>query len=248
MIEKNLKNWTAQFTHLFESELFTYIIRFWDIKIANMKIEIWSDIMCPFCYIGKRHLEKALEQFESSTPIEIEWKSYQLDPSIPMHFDEPVNIYEYLADRKGISVEKSREMHQQVAEMAEKVGLNYQFDRLVVANSMKAHQLIQLAKEQKKDNEIEEKLFEAYFVEGKNLASETELVTIGESVGLEKEAILAALENDEFAYRVRQDTQEGVSLGLKGVPFFVFNRRYGIPGAQPLQVFIDTLRQAAEHD
>ncbi|MHA8060065.1 DsbA family oxidoreductase [Aquirufa beregesia] len=213
-----------------------------------MKIEIWSDIMCPFCYIGKRYLEKALEQFESSTPIEIEWKSYQLDPSIPMHFDEPVNVYEYLADRKGISVEKSKEIHQQVADMAEKVGLNYQFDRMVVANSLKAHQLIQLAKEQKKDNEIEEKLFEAYFVAGKNLSSESDLVAIGESVGLEKGAILAALENDELAYRVRQDTQEGISLGLKGVPFFVFNRRYGIPGAQPLQVFIDTLRQAAEHD
>lgn len=204
--------------------------------------------MCPFCYIGKRHLEKALAQFESKTPIEIEWKSYQLDPSIPHHFDKPVNVYEYLADRKGISIEKAMEIHEQVATMAEHVGLHYNFDQMKVANSLKAHQLIQLAKEQKKDNEIEEKLFEAYFINGIDLANESSLVQIGESVGLEKEAILAALHNDEFAYRVRQDTQEGVNLGLKGVPFFVFNRRYGIPGAQPLEVFIQTLHQAAEHD
>ncbi|MEK6546859.1 MAG: DsbA family oxidoreductase [Bacteroidota bacterium] len=208
-----------------------------------MKIEIWSDIMCPFCYIGKRHLEKALESFSGREAVEIEWKSYQLDPTIPMTFEEPMGVYAYLADRKGWSMEQSEQMHEHVVEMAASVGLEYNFDRAVVANSMFAHRVIQFAKEKGLGDAIEEIFFSAYFTEGRDLASVEELVSLGEQVGLEAQDVRVAIASEEMAYRVSQDIQEGVNLGVRGVPFFVFDRKYGISGAEPIQVFIDTLNQ-----
>ncbi len=208
-----------------------------------MKIEIWSDIMCPFCYIGKRHLEKALESFSGREEVEIEWKSYQLDPTIPMTFEEPMGVYAYLADRKGWSMEQSEQMHEHVVEMAASVGLEYNFDRAVVANSMFAHRVIQFAKEKGLGDAIEEIFFSAYFTEGRDLASVEELVSLGEQVGLEAQDVRVAIASEEMAYRVSQDIQEGVNLGVRGVPFFVFDRKYGISGAEPIQVFIDTLNQ-----
>ena len=211
-----------------------------------MKIEIWSDIMCPFCYIGKRHLEKALETFSARDQVEIEWKSYQLDPAIPMSFEEPVGVYEYLADRKGWSLEQSEQMHNHVVEMAATVGLEYNFDRAVVANTLYAHRVIQLAKQKGLDDLIEELFFRAYFTDGKDLASEDTLVALGEEAGLEASEIRAAIASEELAYQVSQDIQEGVNLGVRGVPFFVFDRKYGISGAEPIQVFIDTLNQTIQ--
>lgn len=211
-----------------------------------MKIEIWSDIMCPFCYIGKRHLEKALETFSARDQVEIEWKSYQLDPTIPMSFEEPVGVYEYLADRKGWSLEQSEQMHDRVVEMAATVGLEYNFDRAVVANSLYAHRVIQLAKQKGLDDVIEELFFRAYFTDGKDLASEDTLVALGQEAGLEASEIRAAIASEELAYRVSQDIQEGVNLGVRGVPFFVFDRKYGISGAEPIHVFIDTLNQTIQ--
>jgi protein disulfide-isomerase len=212
-----------------------------------MKIEIWSDIMCPFCYIGKRHLEQALATFEGRDAVEITWKSFQLDPEIPMQFDAPVGVYAYLAERKGWSMEQSIQMHDRVVDMAEAVGLNYQFDQAVVANSMYAHRVIQLAKDKGLDNEIEEVFFKAYFTEGRDLASEDTLVELGGKVGLPADEIRAAIASEEMAYRVSQDIQEGVNLGVRGVPFFVFDRKFGISGAEPVQVFLDTLNQTL-HD
>ena len=199
--------------------------------------------MCPFCYIGKRHLEKALESFPGRDSVEITWKSYQLDPTIPMSFEEPVGVYEYLADRKGWSFEQSVQMHERVVEMAASVGLEYNFDKAVVANSLYAHRVIQLAKEKGLDDAIEEIFFRAYFTEGRDLASVAELVALGEEAGLAEADIRAAIASEEYAYRVSQDIQEGVNLGVRGVPFFVFDRKYGISGAEPIQVFIDTLNQ-----
>ena len=199
--------------------------------------------MCPFCYIGKRHLEKALESFSGRDEVEITWKSYQLDPSIPMQFEEPIGVYEYLAERKGWSMDQSEQMHQRVVEMAASVGLEYNFDRAVVANSLYAHRVIQLAKEKGLDDVIEEIFFRAYFTDGKDLSSVETLIELGEEAGLEATEIRAAIDSEELAYRVSQDIQEGVKLGFRGVPFFVFDRKYGISGAEPIQVFIDTLNQ-----
>lgn len=202
--------------------------------------------MCPFCYIGKRHLEEALLAFEGRDAVEITWKSYQLDPDIPLKFDAPVGVYEYLAERKGWSMEHSVLMHDRVVAMASAVGLDFQFDKAVVANSLYAHRVIQLAKDKGLDNEIEEVFFRAYFMEGRDLASVEELVLLGESVGLLAADVRAAIVSENLAYRVSQDIQEGVNLGVRGVPFFVFDRKFGISGAEPVQVFIDTLNQTLQ--
>ena len=211
----------------------------------KVKVEIWSDIMCPFCYIGKRKFEAALAQFEHGDAIEIEWKSYQLDPSIPEDLDYEGNVYQYLADAKGMSYDQSSQMHENVVTMAKEVGLDYNFDIAKVANSFKAHRLIQLAKKQGLGDDMEELMFKSYFTKGKNLGKTEVLIGIGKEVGLSEEQVLEALNNDEYAYQVKQDIQEGAQLGLRGVPFFVFNRKYGISGAQSVEAFLQTLEKSA---
>jgi protein disulfide-isomerase len=208
-----------------------------------MKIEIWSDIMCPFCYIGKRHFELALKELDFEDELEIEWKSFQLDPSIPK-MENPVNAYQYLADAKGISVEESKTMHDNVVASAKRVGLSYNFDKAIVANSFDAHRLIQFAKTVDKGDLAEEALFQAYFTDGIDMADLDSLKSIGLKIGLTESELNRALHSDEYSYDVSQDIQEAQNLGLRGVPFFVIDRKYGISGAQPVEIFVETLKKA----
>jgi len=209
-----------------------------------MIIEIWSDIMCPFCYIGKRNVESALSQFEEKDNIEIVWKSFQLDPSIPQSFDEKVNVYQYLADRKGMSYEQSERMHESVVRTAKEAGLTYNFDTAIVANSFKAHRLIQLAKEKGIGDQAEERLFRAYFTEGRDFGDPEELVKLGNDIGLTEPEVIEALTNDIYANKVRQDIYEAQTIGIRAVPSFIFNRRYAVTGAQPPHVFLQTLERS----
>lgn len=211
---------------------------------APIKVEIWSDVMCPFCYIGKRNFENALALFPDKERVEVEWKSFQLDPSIPHDLDYKGDIYQYLADKKGWSYEQSVQMHQQVVDMAKSVGLDYNFEKARPANSLKAHLLIQLAKKFGLGDELEEALFKAYFTEGRDFGSTEELIAIGQSVGIEKESIEEALKSESLVDKVTHDIQEGQQLGLTGVPFFVVNRKYGITGAQPPAAFQQVLEEA----
>lgn len=207
-----------------------------------MQVEIWSDIMCPFCYIGKRKFEAALEKFPKKDEVKIIWKSYQLDPSIKSQPDK--DIYTYLAEAKGQSREWSVKMHENVVNMAKSVGLEYNFDKAVVANSFDAHRVIQLAKKYDLGDAIEEKLFRAYFTEGKNFADHETLTQLGEEVGLDREEILEVLSGDTLADNVQSDIEEGMRLGLRGVPFFVFNRKIGVSGAQDSEIFLQALQEA----
>ncbi|MCO6462327.1 MAG: DsbA family oxidoreductase [Saprospiraceae bacterium] len=209
-----------------------------------MKVEIWSDIMCPFCYIGKRHFEEALNRFDAKDRIEIEWKSYQLDPEIPEEISKRKTVYQYLSERKGISPEQSEQLHQHVIKMARQVGLEYRFDLAVVANSLKAHRIIQRAKELGLGDRAEEVFFKAYFTQGRDLNDAETLEDLGILIGLNKSQIDEALTDDVYAYKVYQDIQEGSRIGVRGVPFFVFDRKYGISGAQPIEVFIETLEKS----
>ena len=213
-------------------------------KNKKMKVEIWSDIMCPFCYIGKRHYEEAMQQFADANNIELEWKSFQLDPSIPKPYTEGKSMYQYLAERKGFSLEQSKQMHANVVQMAAKAGLKYDFDRAVVANSWDAHRVIQLAKKQGLGDAIEERFFKAYFTEGKDMADRATLVQLGKEVGLDEARVEAVLESDEFANEVRADIQRAQTIGVSGVPFFVFNDKYAVSGAQPSGVFLETLQKS----
>lgn len=210
----------------------------------KMKVEVWSDIMCPFCYIGKRHYEAALKQFADSNRIEIEWKSFQLDPSIPKNPENKNNVYKYLADRKGMSEAQSRKMHEQVVAMAKQAGLNYNFDKAVVANSFDAHRMIQLAKTKGLGDAAEERLFRAYFMEGMDFGDAATLVKIGQEIGLQAADIEAALVSEEYAKKVNADVAEAAQLGIQGVPFFVFNRKYAVSGAQPIEAFLQTLQKS----
>jgi protein disulfide-isomerase len=209
--------------------------------ISKLKVEVWSDIMCPFCYIGKRNYEMALAQFENADQVEIIWKSFQLDPSLPETTSE--NVYEYLANRKGLGLEQVKQLHENVTNTARTVGLEYNFDKTQISNSFKAHQLIQLAKSKNLGDEAEEVLFYAYFTEGKNLSNTSILVELGQKIGLNSSEIISALEDKRFEKNVIKDIEEAQQIGVKGVPFFVFDRKYAISGAQPIDTFLNTLVQ-----
>lgn len=207
-----------------------------------MIIEVWSDIMCPFCYIGKRNYEAAIKQFAHKDDVEIVWKSFQLDPSIEQDAENPTNVYQYLAERKQMRYEQSVKMHEGVVEMAKAAGLEYNFDKAVVANSFDAHRVIQMAKTKGLGDAAEERFFYAYFTEGKDYGKESTLIELGKEIGLTETDVKEALTDDVFAYAVDQDIREAQTLGVNGVPFFVFNRRYAVSGAQPPQAFLQTLQ------
>lgn len=209
-----------------------------------MKVEVWSDIMCPFCYIGKRNYEAALQQLPGHENIEIVWKSFQLDPTIPEDMEQPVNVYQYLAQRKGFSYEQSVQMHKGVVQTAKNAGLDYNFDKAVVANSFKAHRLIQLAKTKGLGDAAEERLFSAYFTEGKDFGNPEVLAQLGKDIGLSEAEVHDALTNNDYASKVNADVQEAQQLGIQGVPFFVFDRKYAISGAQPPDTFLQALQRS----
>ena len=211
---------------------------------SKMKVEVWSDIMCPFCYIGKRNYESALKSFEGRDQIEIEWRSFQLDHTIPIHSPVKENVYQYLADKKGISYEQSAKMHERVIQTAKNAGLDYRFDKAIVANSFDAHRMIQLAKTKGLGDAAEERLFHAYFTEGKDFGDHETLISIGKEIGLAEEEIKDALVSDAYAEKVERDIQEANDMGVQGVPFFVFDRKYAVSGAQPPEYFLQALKQS----
>jgi len=207
-----------------------------------MKIEIWSDIMCPFCYIGKRNFESALEQFTHKNQIEVVWKSFQLDPNMPETSNESQE--DYLVKRKGMNRQQVSSMLANVTQTAKNAGLDFHFEKAITANSFKAHRLIQLAKENNKGNQAEEVLFKAFFSEGKNITDNNTLIQLGKEIGLDEDQINAAFTDDKYAYLAKQDIQEAAQIGVSGVPFFVIDRKYAISGAQPVEAFLEALEKS----
>ncbi|WP_343691000.1 DsbA family oxidoreductase [Chitinophaga sp.] len=209
-----------------------------------MKVEIWSDIMCPFCYIGKRNFEQAISKFADKDQIEVEWKSFLLDPSIPENPDQQGDIYKYVADRKGLSYEHSRRMHDDVTQMAKDAGLAYNFDKVLITNSLKSHKLIQFAKTKGLGDAAEERLFLAYFTQGKNLNDTAVLTELGIEIGLTAAEVNEAMTNPGYAQQVTVEVNEAQALGIRGVPFFVIDRKYGVSGAQKPDVMLGAIEQA----
>ena len=207
-----------------------------------MKVEIWSDVMCPFCYLGKHKFENALSQFADKEHIEVEWKSFQLNPELIT--DTTISIHQYLSDVKGFPLEQAQQMNNRFTEAGKPYGLEYNFDKIIVANSYRAQNLIHFAKEQNKQNEMEERLFEAYFSEGKNIDDVPTLLLLASETGLNTEGLVEILENKSYAEKVELDIAEARQLGIRGVPHFVLNRKYGISGAQESTVFSDTLKKS----
>jgi predicted DsbA family dithiol-disulfide isomerase len=207
-----------------------------------MNVEIWSDVMCPFCYIGKRKFEKALEQFPHKDDIKISWKSFQLDPTTIT--DPSLNTIEHLRLKKGWSNEQAAETITHVSNIAKQVGLEFNFENAVVANSFDAHRLSHLAKKYNLQNELEEKLFSAYFSEGKNTADYETLLQIADEVGMDKAEVSSMLKENTFANEVHQDIEQAQQIGVRGVPFFVLNHKYAISGAQESETFLKALHTA----
>ncbi len=210
----------------------------------KLKVQIWSDIMCPFCYIGKRRIEEALSLFEHKDTVEIEWKSFELDASFIASPED--SLVEHLAEKYRKDSDWAQTMLDNMTQNAKSAGLDFHFEKAVLANSHHAHRLLHLAKKHHLANELEELLFKAYLTEGKDLNNLNTLSELGIIVGLEAEAVAEVLHSDRFSKEVKQDIQEANTIGVQGVPFFVFDNKYAISGAQPATAFLQTLEKVWE--
>lgn len=209
-----------------------------------MKVEIWSDVVCPFCYVGKRKFENALEQFGHQGEVQVEWKSFQLTPDfVPVPGE---SIHASLAKKKGVSEAEGRRMGDQMTLIAKEVGLNYDFDKTIPANTFLAHQLIHFAAHQGQQGAMKERLFAAYYLEGQDINTLDNLVKLAAEIGLDADAARQALAAGTYANEVRRDEYEAQQIGVRGVPFFVFDDKYAVSGAQPSEVFAEVLAKVWE--
>lgn len=206
-----------------------------------MDVKIWSDIRCPFCYIGKRKFEMALEKFTHKDKVKVVWKSFELDPNLKTN--TAISAIEHLSAAKGISKSQAEGMQEHVANIAKEVGLDFNSKNTLVANSFNAHRLIQLSKTKELGNEIEEALFKAYFVDRKNIDDKETLIKTGVSIGLDESEVREIFSSDAYEKEVRQDEMQAQSIGINGVPFFVLNNKYAVSGAQSPETFLDVLEQ-----
>jgi predicted DsbA family dithiol-disulfide isomerase len=206
-----------------------------------MKVEIWSDVMCPFCYIGKRKFETALAQFDRKSEIVVEWKSFQLNPSLVTDISK--NTIQYLAESKGWTMDYTHQTIKHIIDVAAEVDLHFDFKKAVVANSFDAHRLLHLAKKYKLQNQCKELLFAAYFTEGKNTADHEVLTNIGLQIGLDASEISNVLVSNQYADEVNNDIHHAQEIGVRGVPFFVLDNKYAISGAQSSETFLAALMQ-----
>lgn len=213
-----------------------------------IKVEIWSDINCPFCYIGKRHLEMALENFHGRQDVLIEWKSFELDPlSQP---SSKANSTELLARKYGRDLSWALEMNNELTEMAKSAGLDFHLDKVVPANSFNAHRLLHLAKSKSPEvqNSLNEILLSYKFIEGKNINSHECLRDAGIAAGLYPESLLAVLESDKFGQDVRKEEDQAAAMGIRAVPHFRFNRVNAVNGARPPEVFLQMLEDCSQFE
>lgn len=212
-----------------------------------MKVEIWSDVVCPWCFIGKRRFEEALAQFDHRDAVEVVWRSFELDPNAPL--EREGDYAGRLASKYGVSRDNAEVMIDRMAGVAEQVGIEMRFDRVCSGNTFDAHRLLHLARDRDAgggglQSEVKERLFHATFVEGLPIADRDTLVALAADAGLDPGEAAAVLAGDEYAADVRADEREAASLGCRGVPFFVIDRRYALAGAQSTDLFLEVLEQA----
>lgn len=208
-----------------------------------IKVDIWSDVQCPWCYIGKRKFEKGVEIF--GRPVEIEYHSFELAPDTPVDFEgDPV---QYLSERKGIPVEQVHQMLERVTGIAESVGLNYNYDQVHQTNTVKAHELLHYAKAHNKQLEMKERLLKAYFIDGEHVGKNVNLAKLAGEIGLDEADVLRSLNEEEYLPLVKADMAQAQAYGINGVPFYVIDGKYGISGAQDSETFASALTEALEN-
>ncbi|MGG4550722.1 DsbA family oxidoreductase [Paenibacillus humicus] len=211
-----------------------------------MKVDIWSDFACPFCYIGKRKFEAALKQFPHGDQVQVGFRSFELAPDAEKKTGKDINTV--LAEKYGMPYERAKQMNEQVTMQAAEVGLEYHMDNVIPTNTHDAHQLTQFAKQHGKGNELAERLFQAYFTEGLDLGDHPTLARLSAEVGLNEQEALRVLEEGAFDSAVIGELQQGARLGITGVPFFVFNDKYAVSGAQPSGTFLEVLEQVWQEE
>ena len=205
-----------------------------------LKVDIWSDVQCPWCYIGKRKFEAGVKAF--GRPVEVEYHSYELSPDTPVDFDgSPID---YLSQRKGLPLEQVNEMLERVTGIAAEVGLDYHYDLVHQTNTRKAHEVLHYAKAHGKQSEMKERLLKGYFIEGAHVGRLEQLADLASEIGLNRDDVLRSLEASEYADAVEADVQQAQAYGIQGVPFYVIDGKYGISGAQPAEAFAVALEQA----
>src|SRR3954453_1910410 len=202
-----------------------------------LTVEIWSDVVCPWCYIGKRRFEAALERFEHRDEVTILWRSFELDPDTAR--EQHGTAAERLAGKYGMTLERAQQLHAEMTERAAAEGLEYHLDRAQGGNTFDAHRMIHLAATYGHQAAAQERLMRAYFTEGEPISDRETLIRLVAELGVDAEEARAALEHDRFSEDVREDEALASQLGIQGVPFFVVERRYGVSGAQPPDVLLN---------
>ena len=208
----------------------------------RMSVEIWSDVICPFCYIGKRKFEAALAQLRNHDQLDIVWRSFQLQPDTQT--DPARNAVQNLAEKKGWTLDVTRQVIADVSARAKLEGLTFNYDRTVVANTFDAHRLAHYAASAGKGDAMQERLFQAYFVDGQNIADHAALTALAVDAGLPADAVRDVLSSGQFAADVQRDIEQAQRYGINGVPFFVFNHKYAVSGAQDSSIFVQALQQS----
>ncbi|WP_210481082.1 DsbA family protein [Naasia sp. SYSU D00948] len=208
---------------------------------SPVKVDIWSDIACPWCYIGKRKFEEGVRRFGGD--VEVEYHSFELSPDTPVDFQG--TAADFLASHKGLPKERVTQMIDTVVGIAATVGLDYDYDALQHTNTVKAHQLLHYAKERGRQIEMKERLLRAYFVEGRHVGRVEDLGDLAAELGFDRADVVRSLETDDYLGAVRADQAQAAAYGIHGVPFFVLDGKYGVSGAQDPAVFASALAQVA---
>jgi predicted DsbA family dithiol-disulfide isomerase len=211
-----------------------------------MRVDIWSDIACPWCYVGKRRFETALARFPRAAEVQVVWRAFELDPAAPRVRDASSSYAARLAKKYGVPVSRAEAMISHMTEVGAAEGLEFRFERIQSGNTFDAHRLLHLAGESKKQDALKERLLRAYFTEGEPIGEPETLVRLAAEVGLDTDEVVATLESDSLAREVRTDEEQARDLGVGGVPFFVFAGRYGVSGAQPPEILLRVLERTHE--
>ena len=210
----------------------------------KLSIEVWSDIACPWCYVGKRRLEHALAQFPHRDSVQLVWRAFELDPSAPALRDSDTPYVERLARKYGTPVPQAQAMIQRIVDTGAAEGLALNFDHIRPGNTFNAHRLIHLAKERGLQNELKERLLSAYFSEGRAIGDADTLHNLTVAVGLDSDEVQGVLSTDLYANEVRADEAEARDIGVSGVPFFLLGRRYAVSGAQSSELLLEAITKA----
>jgi predicted DsbA family dithiol-disulfide isomerase len=212
--------------------------------MKKLRIDVWSDIVCPWCYVGKRRLEAALAQFTHRDEVEVVWRAFELDPAAPAVRDEGVTYAERLARKYGTTVEHAERMIQQMTEVAAVDGLDFRFDRIRPGRTFDAHRLLHLAAERGVQDALKERLLRAYMTEGAAIGDPKSLVRLASEAGLEADEAEGVLASAAYSAEVRSEEDDARDLGITGVPFFVIGGRYAVSGAQPAEVLLRAVTTA----